>query len=46
MRRFPHLYELRHPKTGDDLMHIAEHFRTYVQTRDWKTIENARALAV
>ena len=39
MRRFPHLYELRHPKTGDDLMHIAEHFRTYVQTRDWKTIE-------
>jgi 2-hydroxychromene-2-carboxylate isomerase len=39
MRRFPHLYELRHPKTGEDLMHIAEHFRTYVQTRDWKTIE-------
>jgi 2-hydroxychromene-2-carboxylate isomerase len=39
MQRFPHLYELRHPKTGDDLAHIAEQFRTYVLTRDWKTIE-------
>jgi predicted DsbA family dithiol-disulfide isomerase len=39
MERFPHLYELRHPKTGDDLRHIATEFRTYVTTRDWKTIE-------
>jgi 2-hydroxychromene-2-carboxylate isomerase len=39
MQRFPHLYELRHPKTTADLVHIAEHFRTYVTTRDWKTIE-------
>jgi 2-hydroxychromene-2-carboxylate isomerase len=40
MRRFPHLYELRHPKTTDDLLHIGEQFRTYLTTRDWNTIEN------
>jgi predicted DsbA family dithiol-disulfide isomerase len=40
MQRFPHLYELRHPKRGADLAHIAEHFRTYVTTRAWRTIEN------
>jgi 2-hydroxychromene-2-carboxylate isomerase len=38
--RFPHLYELRRPKTTDDLLHIGEHFRTYLTTRDWQTIEN------
>lgn len=40
MRRFPHLYELRHPKTVDDLVHVGEQFRTYLSTRDWNTIEN------
>jgi hypothetical protein len=40
MSRFPHLYELRHPKTTDDLLHVAEHFRTYLTTRDWQTVEN------
>jgi 2-hydroxychromene-2-carboxylate isomerase len=40
MARFPHLYELRHPKTTDDLVHVAEHFRTYLTTRDWQTVEN------
>jgi 2-hydroxychromene-2-carboxylate isomerase len=40
MRRFPNLYELRHPKTMDDLTHVAEHFRTYLTTRDWNTVEN------
>jgi predicted DsbA family dithiol-disulfide isomerase len=40
MQRFPHLYELRHPKTTDDLVHVAEHFRTYLTARDWQTIEN------
>jgi 2-hydroxychromene-2-carboxylate isomerase len=39
MQRFPHLYELRHPKTTDDLVHVAEHFRTYLTTRDWQTVE-------
>jgi predicted DsbA family dithiol-disulfide isomerase len=40
MQRFPHLYELRHPKTMDDILHVGEQFRTYLTTRDWKTIEN------
>jgi 2-hydroxychromene-2-carboxylate isomerase len=40
MQRFPHLYELRHPKTIDDLVHIGEQFRTYLSSRDWNTIEN------
>ena len=38
--RFPQLYELRHPKTRDDLVSIGEHFRTYLTTRDWHTVEN------
>jgi predicted DsbA family dithiol-disulfide isomerase len=40
MQRFPHLYELRHPKTSDDMRHIATEFQTYVTTRAWRTIEN------
>jgi 2-hydroxychromene-2-carboxylate isomerase len=40
MRRFPNLYELRHPKTMNDLTNVAEHFRTYLTTRDWNTVEN------
>jgi 2-hydroxychromene-2-carboxylate isomerase len=40
MQRFPHLYELRHPKTIDDLLHVGKEFNTYLTTRDWQTIEN------
>jgi 2-hydroxychromene-2-carboxylate isomerase len=40
MQRFPHLYELRHPKTMDDLVHVGEQFGTYLSTRDWNTVEN------
>jgi 2-hydroxychromene-2-carboxylate isomerase len=40
MQRFPQLYELRHPKTMDDLVSVADHFRTYLTTRDWQTVEN------
>jgi predicted DsbA family dithiol-disulfide isomerase len=40
MQRFPHLYEIRHPKTADDLVHIAAHFKTYLTSRDWQTVEN------
>jgi 2-hydroxychromene-2-carboxylate isomerase len=40
MQRFPHLYELRHPKTHDDIVHVAQQFRTYLTTRDWNTVEN------
>lgn len=36
---FPHLYEMRHPKTAADLTHIATTFQTYLGARDWKTIE-------
>jgi 2-hydroxychromene-2-carboxylate isomerase len=40
MQLFPHLYELRRPKTHADLVHVAEEFRTYLTTRDWNTVEN------
>jgi 2-hydroxychromene-2-carboxylate isomerase len=40
MQRFPHLYELRHPKKTEDLVHVAESFHTYLTTRDWNTVEN------
>ena len=40
LQRFPHLYELRHPKTHADLVNVAEQFRTYLTTRDWQTVEN------
>jgi hypothetical protein len=40
MQLFPHLYELRHPKTNADLVHVGEQFRTYLTTRDWNTVEN------
>ena len=28
------------PKTMDDLTNVARHFRTYLTTRDWQTVEN------
>lgn len=40
MQRFPHLYEVRHPKTMDDMLHIGDQFATYLTSRDWNTIEN------
>ncbi len=40
MARFPHLYELRHPKMRADLVNVAEHFKTYLTSRDWQTVEN------
>lgn len=38
--KFPHMSELRHPKTADDLARTAEVFEPYLQARAWKTIEN------
>ena len=35
---FPHLYELRKPKNGDDFHHIASEFRPYLEARDWQTV--------
>jgi 2-hydroxychromene-2-carboxylate isomerase len=37
---FPHVYEMRHPKTRDDLMLIATTFEPYLTARAWNTIEN------
>ena len=36
---FPHLYELRRPKTAADWEHIGASFSPYLQARDWRTIE-------
>lgn len=38
-RRFPHLYELRRPKTGADWEHIQRSFSPYLNARDWQTIQ-------
>ena len=37
---FPHLYEMRHPKTRTDLELIARTFEPYLTARAWNTIEN------
>lgn len=37
---FPHLYELRRPKTAADWNHIQASFAPYLEARDWRTIEN------
>jgi 2-hydroxychromene-2-carboxylate isomerase len=37
---FPHLYELRRPKTGADWEHINAGFRPYTEARDWNTVQN------
>lgn len=38
-RRFPHLYELKRPKTNADMQHIAQQFTPYLQARDWQSKE-------
>jgi len=39
-REFPHLYEMRRPKTEADKAHIDAQFKPYVEARDWMTISN------
>ncbi len=39
-REFPHLYEIRRPKTELDLRYIDNALRTYFEARPWKTVEN------
>lgn len=39
-REFPHLYEIKRPKAGADLAHVATHFAPYLGARAWPTIEN------
>jgi 2-hydroxychromene-2-carboxylate isomerase len=36
---FPHLYELRRPKTTDDWRHIHALFEPYLTARDWNTVQ-------
>jgi 2-hydroxychromene-2-carboxylate isomerase len=36
---FPRLYEIKRPKSRQDLHEIAETFRPYLEARDWETIE-------
>jgi 2-hydroxychromene-2-carboxylate isomerase len=36
---FPHLYELRRPKTAEDWLHIQNLFAPYLGARDWRTIQ-------
>ena len=36
---FPHLYELRRPKTAADWEHIGASFNPYLAARAWRTIE-------
>lgn len=38
--RFPQMFELRHPKTADDIGTVASTFAPYLRARDWQTIEN------
>jgi 2-hydroxychromene-2-carboxylate isomerase len=38
---FPHLYELRRPKTAADWRHIGESFDPYLTARDWNTVQKA-----
>jgi hypothetical protein len=39
MRRFPHLYEIKRPKTEDDVRHIQQEFTPYLTGRDWESRE-------
>lgn len=39
-REFPHLYEIKRPKTDDDMTLIAETFKPYLEARDWETVQN------
>lgn len=36
---FPHLYEMRRPKTPADWLHIQGSFTPYLEARDWRTVE-------
>jgi hypothetical protein len=38
-RRFPHLFELKRPKSTSDLTAIAEAFDPYLRARDWESVQ-------
>ncbi len=37
---FPHLYEMRRPKTAQDWKHIETSFAPYLNARDWRSVQN------
>jgi hypothetical protein len=37
---FPHLYEIRRPKTNQDLAEIAQAFQPYLEARDWASVQH------
>lgn len=37
---FPGLYEIKTPKTSDDLECVSEMFKPYLEARQWKTVQN------
>jgi len=39
MRLFPHVYEIKRPKSADDLRHIQQEFTPYLAARDWESRE-------
>ncbi len=39
MRRFPHVYEIKRPKSDDDVRHIQQQFAPYLAARDWESRE-------
>lgn len=41
--QFPHFYELKIPKTADDLAHIGAAFNPYLRAREWQTVQNPTA---
>jgi len=38
---FPHLYELQRPKQSGDIDAISTAFSSYLDARDWVSIQNA-----
>ena len=38
--QFPHFYELKVPKTAEDLTHIGNAFNPYLRAREWQTVQN------
>ncbi|MGA1638469.1 MAG: DsbA family protein [Ilumatobacteraceae bacterium] len=38
--QFPHFYEMKVPKTADDLAHIGNAFNPYLRAREWNTVQN------
>ena len=37
---FPHFFELKVPKTTDDLAHIGSVFNPYLRAREWQSVQN------